>query len=133
MGSEVRSSDEHPYWINIKTGESSWENPNGTDGTEAIITEVGQIAQASEGYEYTEHDTLGEREAEETNYLCDDTWERHYDPDLDWYYYTIRQRGKQNGTILQRNMELMSINMVTTSSMEMKIATLVSKICRTRQ
>ena len=41
---------------------------------------------------------------------------------------TIRQRGKQNGTILQRNMELMSINMVTTSSMEMKIATLVSKM-----
>ena len=41
---------------------------------------------------------------------------------------TIRQRAKQNGTILQRNTELMSINMVTNSNMEMKIATLVSKI-----
>ena len=79
---------EHPYWINVKTGESSWENPNGTDGTEAITTEVGQIAQASESYEYTEHDTPGEREAEETNTtFADDTWERHYDPDSDWYYY----------------------------------------------
>ena len=100
MGSEVRSSARgEAYWINIKTGESSWENPNGTDGTEAITTEVGQIAQASEGYEYTEHDTLGEREAEETNTPSDDTWERHYDPDPTGTT-TIRQR-KQNGTILR--------------------------------
>eukprot|EP00944_MAST-04C_sp_MAST-4C-sp1_P007609 g7609.t1 len=79
---------EHPYWINVKTGESSWENPNGADGTEAVTTGVDQITHANEAYEYTEQDTLGEIEAKETNTtLGDDTWERHYDPESDWYYY----------------------------------------------
>ena len=79
---------EHPYWINVKTGESSWENPNGADGTELVATEGNYVAQQNEVYEYTEHEALGEKETGEfTTTFGDDAWERHYDPESDWYYY----------------------------------------------
>ena len=99
---------QHPYWINIITGESSWENPNGENNSNDYTGEV-------EGYEYTEgvpqeqvaygvtsssndmyNNNTGTNDDsnnnsnvinDNNNSVADDTWERHYDPESDWYYY----------------------------------------------
>jgi hypothetical protein len=99
---------QHPYWINIITGESSWENPNGEHNNNDYTGEV-------EGYEYTEvvpqeqvaydvtsssndmyDNNTGTNDDSNNNFdvindnnnsVADDTWERHYDPESDWYYY----------------------------------------------
>ena len=68
---------QHPYWINVTTGESSWENPNET------TTSIGEI----EGYEYTEEEETINNNDNNTDSVIDETWERHYDEASDWYYY----------------------------------------------